>query len=135
MKTYTKEEKKEYFLSLRQQWASIKNSLTAGEIDEIKAVITSHGMNISPWSYAFTAWSMKAKGLEGIPYLDCKTFNGWKHAGFKVIKGQHSAIKGITWIGFGSKSDDPDKAAASDTGGVYPKEYHLFHRSQVEAAT
>lgn len=133
MKTYTKKEKNKYFSDLRSQWAQVKNSLTACEIDEIKAAIMSHGMNISPWSYAFTLHSMRARGLDGIPYLDCKTFNGWKSAGFKVKKGEHSAIKGITWIGYGNKSEDPDEASSSNSGGVFPKEYHLFHRTQVEA--
>ena len=76
MKTYTKEEKKEYFAGLRARWQAIKDGVTSGKLDEIKAIIAEHGLNVSPWSYAFTAASMKYHGFDGVPYLDCKTFLG-----------------------------------------------------------
>ena len=135
-KTYSAEEKKAYFAALRERWQDIKNRVTAGELDQIKAVIAEHGLTVSPWSYAFTEASMRAQGFDGIPYLDCKTFNGWKQRGFKVRKGEKSTIKGIVWLGVGSKAEDPDQAerakAAGKGGFLMPKQYALFHRSQVE---
>lgn len=135
-KTYSAEEKKAYFAALRERWQDIKNRVTAGELDKIKAVIAEHGLTVSPWSYAFTAASMRAQGFDGIPYLDCKTFNGWKQRGFKVRKGEKSTIKGIVWLGVGSKAEDPDQAdkarAQGKRGFLMPKQYALFHRSQVE---
>ncbi len=135
-KTYSAEEKKAYFAALRERWQDIKNRVTAGELDQIKGIIAEHGLTVSPWSYAFTAASMRAQGFDGIPYLDCKTFNGWKQRGFKVRKGEKSTIKGIVWLGVGSKAEDPDtahKARAQGKGGfLMPKQYALFHRSQVE---
>ena len=133
MKTYTKEEKKEYFAGLRARWQAIKDGVTSGKLDEIKAIIAEHGLNVSPWSYAFTAASMKHFGFDGIPYLDCKTFLGWRETGFTVRKGETSKISGIVWIGRGTKSEDPNEREGADTGYMIPKEYHLFHRSQVEA--
>ena len=132
MKTYTKEEKKEYFKSLRGKWQTIKNAVDAKELDKIKAIIAEHGLNVSPWSYAFTAASMAYHGFDGIPYLDCKTFQGWHERGFQVRKGERSKIKGIVWIGLGNKSEDPEIAEKSESGYMMPKVYYLFHRSQVD---
>ena len=74
---------------------------------------------------------MQAQQLEGIPYLDARTFQGWKECGFMVRKGEHSTLSGITWIKAttGSESAEPGE---EEKGFVFPKEYHLFHRSQVE---
>ena len=132
MKTYTKEEKKIYFSELRARWQTIKDGVTSGKLDEIKAIIAEHGLNVSPWSYAFAAASMKHYGFDGIQYLDCKTFLGWRATGFTVRKGEKSKISGIVWIGCGNKSEDIEKREGADTGYMIPKEYHLFHRSQVE---
>lgn len=117
-----------YFQSLRDRWQAIKDSATAGEIDAATAAIATHGLQVSPWSYMFTAASMRAQGLEGIPYLDTKTFQGWRAAGFMVRKGEKSTLSGITWVSVKGKDGAPD-----DDGYMYPKEYHLFHRSQVDA--
>jgi len=68
--------------------------------------------------------SMRKLKYDGVPYVDCKTFNGWKGAGFQVKRGEKSKISGITWIG-----NDPDD---DDDKSVYPKMYRLFHKSQVE---
>ena len=133
MKTYTKEEKREYFKNLRDRWNSVKKSHTEKEISDAQAVIAAHGLNVSGYSFLFTTIQMEKLGLEGIPYLDAKTFQGWKEAGFQVRKGEKSLLSGITWVGVGNKSEDPDEAEkAGDEGYLFPKEYHLFHRSQVE---
>ncbi len=77
--------------------------------------------------FLFVNMQMKSQGLEGLPYLDAKTFKGWKESGFTVKKGEHSTLSGITWIGINVSEETgvPEYAL--------PKEYHLFHRSQVEA--
>ena len=126
MGSYTKEEKKEYFKGLRERWQAVKDGVTSGQLDDIKAVIAEHGLNVSPWSYMFTAQSMKHNGYDGIPYLDCKTFLGWKDRGFMVRKGEKSKITGITWVSVTTKDGE-------DEAFKMPKEYHLFHRSQVDA--
>ena len=130
MKTYTKEEKKVYFASLRERWATIKKAVDDKKLDEINAIISEHGLKVSPYSYMFTAQSMKAQGYDGIPYLDCKTFMGWKDRGFMVKKGEKSTITGITWISVDTKHSEDN---GTEETFKMPKEYYLFHRSQVEA--
>jgi hypothetical protein len=131
MKPFTKEQKKEYFANLREQWKVAKQS---ADIDEIKAIIQNHGLNISPFSFAFVSMQMKALGFDGLPYLDCKIFQGWKENGFIVKKGEKSKIDGLTWL-------HPTHKETNETGKIektentdylFPKVYHLFHRSQTE---
>lgn len=129
MKTYTKEEKQAYQLELRNKWKEIKDAVDQKQIDEIKAVIAEHGLNVSPYSYAFVERSMAQLGYDGIPYLDCKTFHGWKERGFMVRCGEQSKIKGIVWI---HANQEKEVESAEDLGYAFPKMYHLFHRSQVE---
>ena len=130
-KQYTKEEKIEYLKSLRNKWIETKKQLTNGEIDSIKAVIKTHGLNISYISYFMVSHQMKALGLDGIPYLDCKTFQGWKENGYIVKKGEKSKIDGITWLTILPK-DENGEEILEEEGYVLPKAYHLFHKTQVE---
>jgi hypothetical protein len=73
---------------------------------------------------------MRHLGYDGLPYIDCKTFGGWQASGFKVKKGEHSRLSGITWMktAGGKRLEDDD----DDYTYMYPKTYHLFHKSQVE---
>ena len=128
MKTeHTKEEKAAYFKGLREQWNAAKVHAGNGRKAEIEAIIMNHGMKVSNTGFLFVKLQMEAQGLDGLPYLDTKTFKGWKENGFKVMKGQKSTLSGITWIGI-YKEDDEIKSSYA-----IPKEYHLFHKSQVEA--
>ena len=113
--------KKEYFQQLREQWKLAKEH---ADTDAIKAILQNHGLKISVYGFAFVQLQMKKHGFSGIPYLDCKTFKGWKENGFIVKKGEKSKISGITWI-------DIEKNDSGDSFKL-PKEYKLFHRSQVK---
>lgn len=127
----TKEQKQEYFKTLRAKWILIKEALSQELIDEYKAVILSHGLKISPYSFAYVLAQMKKACYDGLPYLDCKTYSKWQECGFKVRKGEKSKVKGITWIGAFKDGQDPQDGSEPDF--MYPKEYALFHKSQVEA--
>ena len=127
-KQYTKEQKQAYFKSLRQQWDAAKKHAQNGGAAEYEAMVKTHGFNISATGYFLVSMQMKSQGLDGIPYLDAKTFMGWKENGFKVRKGEKSTLSGITWIGVKPKDQDDEQS----TGYAMPKAYHLFHRSQVE---
>ncbi len=129
-KQFSKEEKSAYFTGLRSQWNAAK-SISEDEKQQAAAVMLVHGFNVSAIGYYFVAAQMKAQGLEGIPYVDARTFQGWKESGFHVRKGEHSTLCGITWIKAitEGESTEPD---SEGKGFVFPKEYHLFHRSQVE---
>jgi hypothetical protein len=126
--TYTQEQKKEYFASLREKWQANK-ALAEGDTvahEKYMAIVAEAPDNrISYYSFYFTLQSMRAHEYDGTPYIDCKTFAGWVNAGFRVKKGEKSHIDGITWLQ--AKNKD-----GSDADMVYPKMYHLFHRSQVE---
>ena len=123
---FTKEQKQEYFKKLRIDW---KKSKELAENDEVsKALFRECGIDgISYYSFAFILTQMKNLKLDGIPYVDAKTFKGWIESGYKVKKGEKSKLSGITWIG-GKKKDGKD----DDDSFIYPKTYHIFHKSQVE---
>lgn len=133
MAKYTKDQKKEYFAGLRAQWENAKKLLTDDKIKVIDAAIATHGLNISRTGYMLVSMQMLAQDIDGIPYLDAKTYQGWKENGFQVKKGEKSVLGSITWIGIKSKSvENGDKV--DKKGFMMPKAYSLFHRSQVEAA-
>lgn len=128
MKEYTKEQKAEYFKALRDRWAQSK------ELSEKDNDAKSHyeamrrespTASISYTGFYFALMAMRAQNLNGIPYVDAKTFNGWITAGFKVKRGEKSTIEGITWIKAEKKTEDADDK-------LYPKRYALFHKTQVE---
>jgi len=129
-KQFTKAQKAEYFKTLRAKWQTAKKIADSNEADEFKAIILNHGLNVSMTGFILVKSQMDTLGLDGLPYLDCKTFMGWKENGFKVCKGEKSQISGITWIGVTKKDEDDE----TKTGYSMPKAYHLFHRSQVTAA-
>ena len=129
---FTQEQKKEYFKNLRERWTA--NKAKADQDIDAKAkweAIQAESPNgVSYYGFYFTYTTMKAQNLEGLPYVDTKTFSGWHSAGFKVKKGEKSKIRGITWIGAQTKEDNGENNADRV---LYPKMYALFHKSQVEA--
>lgn len=129
---HSKQEKQAYNRELRTRWNAAKKLLTDGKVAEIEAIIMTHGLNISSTGFMIVSMDMKAQGLSGLPYLDAKTYKGWQENGFQVRKGEKATLGGITWIGVKRKEAKPGKDAKD--GFVMPKEYKLFHRSQVDAA-
>lgn len=131
--TFTAEQKRQYFKGLREQWKARK-ALADQDInarERYQAIQAEAGGNFSYYSFYFTLCDMQAQKLDGNPYVDCKTFNGWRASGFKVKKGEKSKVSGIVWLSPVSKDKETGKEIDSDY--VYPKIYHLFHRTQVEA--
>lgn len=122
----TKTNKKERATQLRDQWNATKANLTEDIISEAQAIAESHGLNFSATGYAFCLEQLAQANLTGTPYVDCKTYAGWKKAGFQVKKGSKSFGYGITWVKV-EKKDNPDDSF------LFPKTYSLFHTSQVEA--
>ena len=126
---FTKQEKSIYLKNLRTRWKEIKQLSISEEDNAEMQAIKETGLNFSQWSFMFTKMSMKAQGLEGLPYIDCKTFKGWKENGYKVKKGEKSKADGITWKSVSSKKEG---AIEKTDEYMFPKLYKLFHRSQVE---
>ena len=127
MKKYTKEEKQAYFQELRDRWKAAKELAETNQFEAawLEAQQTLGG-NFSQTSFIIVKQQLDELGLDGVPYIDTKTFNGWKESGYKVKKGEKSKLSGITWLE--SDSENEDKV-------VFPKQYSLFHKSQVEELT
>ena len=121
--THTKEEKKAYFSNLREQWKKSKELAQADQT--AKALYNETGGKYSYTSFYFTLLQMRTQQLDGIPYIDAKTFKGWREAGFSVKRGEKSLLSGITWIDAHADQEDAEKL-------LFPKVYHLFNRKQVE---
>lgn len=131
-KEFCKEEKAAYFKGLRDKWKAAKK-IAEEDGNEFRAIIENHGLKISVTGFILCSQQMKALGLPGIPYLDCKTYLGWKENGYFVRKGEKSQIMGLTWVTAGAKEkDEPSEGEEDKADYVFPKAYHLFHRSQVE---
>jgi hypothetical protein len=128
-KQYSREEKRAYFKALRERWRKAKE-LSEQEETEIQAIMMNHGLNISISGFVFVQMQMKAQGLPGIPYIDAKTYQGWRESGFQVRKGEKSTLNGLTWVRCNDGSVDDQEPNEVDSY-VMPKEYHLFHKSQV----
>jgi hypothetical protein len=124
-------DKKTYYAQIRAKWSEAKTK-TEEHKEEIEARYTKAELpaNISLWSYAFVLWQMQALGLEGEPYIDCKTFKRWLEAGYRVNKGEHSKIEGIVWMHPRTKVNG-QWTEDTESDYLYPKIYKLFHRSQV----
>lgn len=122
---YTLEEKKAYYKGLRERWADMKAKASGdNNMKGYFETMVAQGYEFSYNSFCWVAYQLAAQSLEGIPYVDTKTFQGWRASGFKVSKGQKSTLEGITWMEIEGKEGKEDF--------IYPKVYHLFHRSQVE---
>lgn len=128
MAKYTKKQREAYFANLRKDWAE---SSKLAEGDKKAKALFREVKKIGNFSYAsfyFTLLSMRANKFDGIPYVDCKTFDGWIKAGFQVKKGEKSKISGITWVSANHAGNEADENEFH-----YPKLYRLFHKSQVQA--
>lgn len=132
MRTFTKAEKNAHFEKLRKLWND------AAEFAKDEAALAAHaeakrmGVEVSIRSFCLVSEQMKSLNLQGTPYIDTKTFNGWTSAGFKVKKGERSKLSSIVFIGAKDSDADDD---GKKSGYVFPKECHLFHVSQVEPIT
>ena len=126
------QKQKDHSKELRDRWNRAKSMLDDKKISEIDAIMATHGLNISRIGFMVVSQGMKQQGLEGIPYLDAKTYKGWRENGFQVRKGEKSTLGSITWVGVGKKEPTPAKPEG-ESGFLFPKSYNLFHRSQVDA--
>jgi phospholipid N-methyltransferase len=126
------QKQKERNQDLRNKWNHAKQLLNDKAISEIEAIMHTHGLNFSPTGYKIVAMEMAQQKLEGIPYVDAKTYKGWLENGFQVRKGEKSTLGSITWVGVGKKEPTPAKPEGK-SGFLFPKSYNLFHRSQVDA--
>jgi hypothetical protein len=124
-------DKKQYNAFLREQWSRAKKEATDnpnqwGPI--YKEALRSGMTACSMTGFVMAAMAMKAQNLDGFPYIDAKTFQGWRKSGYKVNKGEKSFGGSIVWLHPKSKTSD---GTEEEQEYCYPKAYHLFHRTQV----
>lgn len=123
--------KGEFQKQLRADWQRAKELSEKPEYKQKYQLLCEQNPNgaISLYSFSFVLESMQKQGLDGLPYLDCKTFNEWKNNGFIVKKGEKCKIKGIVW----KKFDKKEKGTEEKSEFLFPKVYNLFHSTQVRA--
>ena len=86
-------------------------------------------------SFVFVMQQMMALGLEGTPYVDTRTFDGWLEVGRCVRRGEKSRLFSFTFIGKEPKAEAPadqSGGAMDENRRLYPKTTYLFHISQTD---
>ena len=125
---FTPEQKREYYASLRQKWTEAKALAATDEIGAVYTQLAEMGLSdVSRYNVSLILMQAQALGLAGLPYVDFKTYDGWKGSGFQVKRGEKSPVFSLTWIG--QKGEDGEEQV---DGMRWPKLTHLFHTSQVE---
>ena len=125
---FTSEQKREYFASLRSKWAAAKALASTDAMSAAYAQLRGMGIgDISLYNVSLILMQAQSLGLDGLPYIDFKTYEHWRSSGFQVRKGEKSAVFSLTWIG--AKGEDGEEVE----GARWPKMTYLFHSSQVEA--
>ena len=127
---YTQQEKRDYYTELRRKWKETKELAKTNEYGAIYEAVTALGVDTSEESIAFVYHQMKSLNLPGLPFVDMKTFNGWKKTGFTVKKGEHSQVSGLVWTRIGEKKTEAGEIIQE--GYSIPTAYKLFHTSQVQ---
>ena len=95
----TPSERTDFYRALRNEWKQAQQwSESHPELVAMFEEIQRLGIPCSFTSICFIMHQMAAHGIVGTPYVDTKTFDGWKESGFMVKKGEKSILKGIVWI-------------------------------------
>jgi len=129
MKKFTKKERAEYYAKVRTGWEGAKKRALDSEEEyeaayiEAQATVGSFSFN----SFVYIAEQLKKLNLGGIPYIETKTYKGWRETGFSVRKGESSKIHGVTFMQINKEEE-----GKTDSNYSIPKVYALFHSSQVE---
>ena len=90
------------------------------------------GFYVSPASFLDVKDKMEHLGLEGVPFIDVKTFLGWKEEGRTVRKGEKALYQSVSFNkieNFKENSDGTYEVSETFRAG---KVYSLFHRSQTD---
>jgi hypothetical protein len=133
--SYTPEQKQAYFSDLRKQYQAAKTAAAEnGDVKKIYAHLQSLNItNLSAANIQLVLEQAAELGLDGVPYLDFKTYEHWKKSGYQVTKGEKSKVYTITWVSAKNKSNENSSDSDEASGYRFPKLTHLFHSSQVEA--
>jgi antirestriction protein ArdC len=124
--------KKQQLLTEKKQR---KELYTQDELDAVTTQIAwlrTMGYTVSPFSFLDVLKVMEAKGLEGVPFADTKTFHGWREQGRKVKKGEKAIYQSVSWNKIENIKEHKDGTIEVTDEFKRGKVYSLFHRSQTE---
>lgn len=131
---YTKEEIREFYQKQRDRWKASKDLVNTDECRAILREMAAQGIdNVSPTSIIFVVSQLKELGLPGLPFVDVKTFQGWKEIGMCVRKGEKAILTGVSWKPTERKNPETGELQQDHDGRLLAKSYSLFHKSQVKA--
>ncbi len=129
-KTFTPEQRKAYFDNLKKEWREAKETAEKEKPRLEIALMAARLEGVSLAGFVLVEKQMARQGLSGVPVLDAKTYQKWKDLGYKVKKGEHSTLHGITFVKIQSKEKEGQDKKEPEYS--MPKAYSLFHISQVE---
>jgi hypothetical protein len=95
-------------------------------------VLALAGIVCSPASFIDVMKVMEAKGLDGVPFMDTKTFNAWRGEGRRVKKGEKAIYQSVSWNKIENIKEHKDGSIEVTDEFRGGKIYSLFHRSQTE---
>lgn len=128
---------KERFIQRQRElvarWRAAK-AYAAENPDEFETMLARaqfvHGATpISPANFVFVYRQMQAEKMQGIPYVDARTFQKWRELGRSVRKGETARLWSVTWIG---RPEPAAEAGEDEVMRFWPKTTALFHLSQTE---
>ena len=132
-KQYTKEEVAAFYGRQRERWAKSKELVNTDECLAVLREMAAQGIdNVSPTSVMFVVSQLKELNLPGLPFVDVKTFQGWKEIGMIVKKGEKAIITGVSWKPTERTNKETGETEETGNGRLLAKSYSLFHRSQVQ---
>lgn len=122
------------YLQIRKDWLEAKETASKTNIESLAEYkrLVQEGLKISATNFFYVLQQMKKINLTGVPYLDARTFKGWKDIGYKVKKGEKSKIHGVSWLKVEGEVEGENKDMKKLDKVIFPKVYHLFHISQIE---
>lgn len=90
------------------------------------------GIYTSPQSFLEVKSVLEAKNLEGVPFIDTKTFAGWQAVGRRVKKGEKAIYQSVTWNKIENIKEHADGSLEITDEFRGGKVYSIFHISQTE---
>ena len=100
---------------------------------QFEAAMSIAGIQISVTNFCLVLQQMTAQKLKGVPYIDARTFDGWRFAGRYVRKGESATLHSITWVAGGRPAPEPgNNETPEEMTRLYPRATALFHISQTE---
>lgn len=125
-------EKKQLLIEAKKK---AKELYTPEQLDEaLKHIQTLAlvGIRVSTYSFCEVQEVMKKRNLAGVPFLDTKTFNGWRAVGRRVKRGEKAIYQSVSWNKIENIKEHADGTIEVKDEFSGGKVYSIFHISQTE---